>query len=75
MKPVDRLGTLGTLARGAQSERPRQERQSGVVEGRGPPATGGALATLEGRGVDEDIEVEARRVPGNKSGEASAVGG
>ena len=32
VKPVDRPGKLGTLVRGAQSERPRKERQSGVVK-------------------------------------------
>jgi hypothetical protein len=37
VRPVHRLGTLGTLARGAQSERPRLKRQSGEVECRGPP--------------------------------------
>ena len=29
---VDRPGKLGTLVRGAQSERPKKERQSGVVK-------------------------------------------
>ena len=32
MKQVDRPGKLGTLGRGAQSERPKKERQSGVVK-------------------------------------------
>ena len=32
MKQVDRPGKLGTLVRGAQSERPKKERQSGVVK-------------------------------------------
>ena len=29
---MDRPGKLGTLVRGAQSERPKKERQSGVVK-------------------------------------------
>ena len=32
MKQVDRPRKLGTLARGAQSERPKKEEQSGVVK-------------------------------------------
>jgi hypothetical protein len=43
-------GTLGILARGAQSEQSRQERQRGVLDGGREAATGGALATLGGTG-------------------------
>jgi hypothetical protein len=32
VKQVDRPGKLGKLVRGAQSERPKKERQSGVVK-------------------------------------------
>ena len=43
MKQEDRLGKLGTLVREAQSERPKKERQSGVVKVDGR-LLGGVLA-------------------------------
>ena len=71
---MDRPGKLGTLVWGAQSERPKKERQSGVVKVDGS-LRGGALARwARTGGCDEDIDVEARRIPRNKSGRRSAVG-
>jgi hypothetical protein len=53
----------------------RKERQSGGMDGRWQPATGGALtASVRTSGCDEYIDREARQIPGNKSGAGSAVG-
>ena len=66
---------LGTLARGAQSERLRKERQSGVVEVSTVACDGSCISNVGKTGCDEDIDVEGRRIPENKSGGQSAVGG
>ena len=65
---------LGTLARGAQSEQPRKERQSGVVEVSTVACDGSCIATLERRGgSDEDIDERHGEFRKNKSGGRSAV--
>ena len=72
---MDRPGKLGRLARGAQSEGPEEERQSGMVKVDGS-VRGRCISNVgEDGGCDEDIDVEARRIPRNKSGRRSAVGG
>ena len=60
---------------GAQSEGPEDERQSGMVKVDGS-VRGRCISNVgEDGGCDEDIDVEARRIPRNKSGRRSAVGG
>jgi hypothetical protein len=74
VKQVDCLGKLGTLVPGGQSERPKKE-----TKRRGKRSTVGCEVRCiskvgEDGGCDEDIDVEASRIPRNKSGRRSAVG-
>jgi hypothetical protein len=65
----------GKAGPGAQSEGPEEERQSGMVKVDGS-VRGRCISNVgEDGGCDEDIDVEARRIPRNKSGRRSAVGG
>jgi hypothetical protein len=72
VKQVDRPGKLGTLVPGGgQSERPKKE-----TKRRGKRSTVGCEVrciskVCEDGGCDDDIDVEARRIPRNKSGRQS----
>ena len=71
---MDRPGKLGTLVPGGAVRGAEGERQSGVVKSTVGCEVRCISKVGEDGGCDEDIDVEARRIPGNKSGRRSAVG-
>jgi hypothetical protein len=53
----------------------RKERQSGGMDGRWQPATGGTLtASVRTSGCDGYTDREIRQIPGNKNSAGSVVG-